>query len=291
MKTPAAKTFARHGVGRSISALGLAFLALGCSSLRSPSLGRGPVDGDRYVALGSSFAAGPGLVQETPTTRCARSIENYAHILADSLALELADVSCSGATTNDVLSPGQDLPAQISAITPRTKLVTITIGGNDVGYIGGLVWGACASLPIRDPRCRPTIPSSEADWRALESRLDAIAEEIARLAPQARLVFVGYLTVVPANSTCPNTPLSAEALVEANRTADRLNYLTAEVARKNSALFLDAGAMSVNNHACAPEPWVSGFPNTDGVRPGAPFHPNATGMKAIAAALEHLVTS
>jgi lysophospholipase L1-like esterase len=93
--------------------------------------------GSRYVAMGSSFAAGPGLPSRVPGSprRAGRSTGNYAHLVARALSLDLHDVTFSGATTGDILGPsaaGQ--PAQVDALTPDTALVTITAGGNDVGW-------------------------------------------------------------------------------------------------------------------------------------------------------------
>jgi lysophospholipase L1-like esterase len=103
--------------------------------------------GGRYVAMGSSFAAGPGLPSRVPRSprRAGRSTGNYAHLVARALGLDLHDVTFSGATTSDILRPsaaGQ--PAQLDAVTPATQLVTITAGGNDVGYLPRLT---LASLP------------------------------------------------------------------------------------------------------------------------------------------------
>src|ERR1700728_4596927 len=112
--------------------------------------------GSRYVAMGSSFAAGPGLPTRVPGSprRAGRSTGNYAHLLARALGLDLHDVTFSGVTTGDLLSPsatGQ--PAQLDAVTPDTALVTITAGGNDVGYVGRLT---LASLPW-PLRARPSV--------------------------------------------------------------------------------------------------------------------------------------
>src|SRR5487761_853701 len=94
--------------------------------------------GGRYVAMGSSFAAGPGTGERAPGSprRAGRSTRSYAHLAAAALGLDLHDVTFSGATTADLLGPsaaGQ--PAQLDAVTGDTRLVTITAGGNDVGYV------------------------------------------------------------------------------------------------------------------------------------------------------------
>jgi len=101
----------------------------------------------RYVALGSSMAAGPGI---RPSAAGApfgsgRSARNYAHLVAERLNLDLVDVTFSGATTAHVLADRQrSAQPQIRALDGSEKLVTITIGGNDVGYVPLLM---AASLP------------------------------------------------------------------------------------------------------------------------------------------------
>jgi hypothetical protein len=72
--------------------------------------------GSRYVAMGSSFAAGPGIAPRASASprRAGRSSGNYAHLVARALGLDLRDMTYSGATTNDILRPsaaGQ--PAQL----------------------------------------------------------------------------------------------------------------------------------------------------------------------------------
>jgi len=101
----------------------------------------------RYVALGSSMAAGPGI---RPSAAGApfgsgRSARNYAHLVAERLNLDLVDVTFSGATTAHVLADRQRrAQPQIEALDGSEELVTITIGGNDVGYVPLLM---AASLP------------------------------------------------------------------------------------------------------------------------------------------------
>ena len=70
--------------------------------------------GSRYVAMGSSFGAGPGLRPRAPGSprRAGRSARNYAHLVAAALDLDLdlglRDVTCSGATTDDISQRGRD---------------------------------------------------------------------------------------------------------------------------------------------------------------------------------------
>jgi lysophospholipase L1-like esterase len=108
-----------------------------------------PAAGSKYVAMGSSFASGPGIgtADASAPMRCGRSSENYAHLLATSRHLSLVDVTCGGATTQHILGSWNELPAQISAVDSETRLVTITIGGNDLNYIGLLAGYSCRRLP------------------------------------------------------------------------------------------------------------------------------------------------
>src|SRR6202012_1422309 len=117
------------------------------------SLGAGlePRSMNRYVALGSSMAAGPGIrprAADAPRWS-GRSARNYAHLVAERLNLEpgveFVDVTFSGATTAHLLADHQHgKPPQITALDGSEGLVTVTIGGNDLGYVPLLM---ASSLP------------------------------------------------------------------------------------------------------------------------------------------------
>jgi len=86
------------------------------------------------VALGSSFGAGPGVIAVDPNApiMCNRSVMNYAHLVAAKRHLNLTDMTCSGATAVNVLQGGQYFQGpQIDALRSDTKLVMVTVGGND----------------------------------------------------------------------------------------------------------------------------------------------------------------
>ena len=66
-----------------------------------------PVPTVRHLAaLGSSFAAGPGI-EPFADKRAWRSSPNYAHLLADRLGCDLTDLTVSGATTATILERPQ----------------------------------------------------------------------------------------------------------------------------------------------------------------------------------------
>src|SRR6478752_1689707 len=92
----------------------------------------------RYVALGSSMAAGPGIRPSADGApfRAGRSARNYPHLVAEKLGLDLVDVTHSGATTANILTdPQNGTPPQADALEGSEDLVTVTIGGNVAGYV------------------------------------------------------------------------------------------------------------------------------------------------------------
>jgi lysophospholipase L1-like esterase len=274
------------------AALSLATL-VGC--VQAPPTTSSLPSGAKYVAMGSSFAAGPGIPDyyETPPAPCFRSTQNYAHQLAARLNLSLTDVSCSGATTAHLTGSRGATPPQLDALTADTLLVTLTIGGNDLGYIGGLTAASCAGLMretgVEADCMSPITAPAEKTFTDLAARMDAVAKDIRRRAPQAQLVFVDYLAVLPETGACAATPLDEIHADSARYTARRLAEITRTVAGDNGASIITASEFSKGHDACSADPWMHGYP-----RPGAPvggtlYHPNLKGMTAVADALEALL--
>ena len=262
----------------------LAALALsGCAAADLESRAMLP-SGATYVAMGSSFAAGPGLppMRENTPSRCQRSTRNYASLLADRLGLDLVDVSCGGATTTHVLEGWSELPPQIDAVTAQTRLVTVTIGGNDVSYVRNLMAASCRADAAR---CYPRGAVTEADWAKDEANLRAIVRRVRRRAPQARIVFVDYLSLLPERGSCPAVAMAEADLSAGRATAARLRTLTNKVAREEGAELVSAAALSRGRTACDPEPWTVGAAVSDPAAGGIAWHPNAAGMRGIADAL------
>ena len=84
------------------------------------------------------MAAGPGIRPRAAGSplRAGRSARNYPHLIAGRLGLDLTDVTYSGATTAHIVRERQNgAPPQVDALEGSEYLVTITIGGNDAGYV------------------------------------------------------------------------------------------------------------------------------------------------------------
>jgi lysophospholipase L1-like esterase len=248
----------------------------------------------RYVALGSSMAAGPGIrpAADGSPRRALRSARNYAHLVAESLDLYLEDVTYSGATTANVLTePQNGAPPQISALDGSEALVTVTIGGNDVGYVP-LLLAACAPqwahrAPVIGTRLHAMLDRETRD-RALDEVRDAlhqVGRTVRRCAPHARVLFVDYLTLLPPEGGGAE-PLSTKHAALGRHVASVLETLTAEAAVANDCEIVRAGEASRAHHAWSAEPWTTGLSLPLPGRP-APFHPNEAGMRAVADLLEN----
>ena len=88
--------------------------------------------------------------------RQADPARNYPHLVAERLSLDLVDVTFSGATTAHVLADRQrGAPPQIDALDGSETLVTVTNGGNDVGYIPLLMAASLPRVARRLPLARP----------------------------------------------------------------------------------------------------------------------------------------
>ncbi len=248
----------------------------------------------RYVAMGSSFAAGPGITKsaDDPPDSCRRSADNYAHQLARKRGLDLVDVSCGGAVTASILGAWNGHPAQIEAVTPATRLVTVTIGGNDVFLIAGLGAGACRETARRRAdaealaKCPAPPRADEAAYVRLAAAMKEIVTQVRARAPKATLVFVDYFTILPASGVCAATPLSPQDAEAGRETARRVAEITAKTARETGALLVKASTLSAGHDACGATPWMNGFPVPPGV---AAFHPNLAGMTAVAETLDRVL--
>jgi lysophospholipase L1-like esterase len=209
---------------------------------------------------------------------------DYAHVLARLRALSLVDVTCSGATTVDILHAGQfSLPAQLDAMAPQTQLLTVTIGGNDVFFMANLMGLSCDRAVAA--RCAVT-PDAEvaARFAALPDSLRHIVSEARRRSPAVRVVFLTYFTVLPDEGTCERVALTLEQADHIRAVAARLATITREVAKESGSGLLDVALLSRGHDACAKDPWVLGARREQGsLIP--PFHPTQEAMRAVGNAL------
>jgi lysophospholipase L1-like esterase len=248
--------------------------------------------GSRYVSLGSSFAAGPGIKPQLDKA-AGRSARNYARLVAEALELDLVDVTYSGATTANILSEPQDeAPPQIDAVGPETDLVTVTVGGNDLDYIGTFIRGSLMNTLARPVgliakrlgnriRARVSYLKDESEYDAAADSLTEIVTRIRESAPRSRMLLVDYLTVAgPATRPRLDVPLNEEQLPSVVLMAEGLAGAFAKAAERTGAELITASSASLDHAVGSPEPWTTGF--RFGPLGGVPYHPNEAGMRAVA---------
>jgi lysophospholipase L1-like esterase len=243
----------------------------------------------RYVALGSSMAAGPGIRPSADGApfRAGRSARNYAHLVAEKLGLDLVDVTYSGATTANVLTESKNgVPPQVDALDGSEDLVTVTIGGNDVGYVPLLMAAGLPrlirSVPLVGGHVRELLDPTARDRALVEvtESLKEVGRTLRARSPRAKVLFVDYLTLLPpAGAAAP--PLSDVDVALGRRVADTLERLTGEAAADTGCVWVRAAEASRGHHAWSERPWTTkpGLPLPG--RP-APLHPNVHGMCAVA---------
>lgn len=251
----------------------------------------------RYVALGDSFTSGP-LIPTQVDLNCVRSNRNYPSLTATTVGSSaFADVSCGGATTNDILNAGSGtlgiaVPAQLNAVTSATALVTIGIGGNDIGFTSIIT--TCAQDSVSSPfgtPCKNRYTAGGVDQ--LQARIAATAPKVANViqavrgkAPNARIALVGYPTIIPDSGygCWPIVPFAYGDVPYLRGVAKSLNAMLANTASANGATYVDTYTSSIGHDSCqgSGARWVEGLvPGTS----AAPFHPNATGEQGMANAV------
>jgi hypothetical protein len=219
----------------------------------------------QIAGLGSSYAFGPGI----PTNG------NYAHILAQKLSANLTDLSVSGSTLLGMIS------SQIPKIPSTTNIVTITSGGNDLGYVGGL-GAASAGMGFTPPIV--TGDQLLGRWN------DALAK-IHALVPNAKVYVIEYLTILGPDAE-PGTsavPFNATRVEYERGVAATLKSATdkAVLGKESWVTIVPAADASVAHGIGSQTPWANG--NVVGSQGGVQWHPNALGHKNIAEMLFTLI--
>jgi lysophospholipase L1-like esterase len=246
--------------------------------------------GAHYVALGSSYASAPGLGHPVPDSppEAGRTDANYAHLLAGALQLSLTDATSSGATTADVLwRPQYGQAPQADALTPDTDLVTVTVGGNDIGYAASLMMAGLS--PAAYLRHRPSMEFIKALAPAVLNRnigllpadMASVGQLIRRRSPNAVVLFVEYLTVLPLDPQIRVPGMKPAQAAACRRLAVHLALATEAGANATGCSVVRVAKASADHYAGSDDPWTVGaFLPTEGGP--LPFHPNQAGHEAVA---------
>ncbi|MET0930356.1 MAG: SGNH/GDSL hydrolase family protein [Aeromicrobium sp.] len=252
-----------------------------------------PAAGPHYVALGDSFTAGPDIFQiDGRSGVCARSTRNYPHLIAEKIdAASFVDVSCSGATSDNVLTAapigtGEPIPAQLDAVEPDTTLVTVGIGGNDDGLFSTLA-SACTT---QGTACADYVEDElPGVLEATRTRVASVLAAIEAKAPKAEVILVGYLSVSPPESGCE--ALGGDALDTRGVSAGEksIDAMMQAAATDAGATYVSMNTAATGHDACAgSSAWTNGIAPTE-LGDGASLHPRAVGMEATADEVEAVI--
>ncbi|MEW1953396.1 SGNH/GDSL hydrolase family protein [Terrabacter sp. NPDC080008] len=275
------------------AALGLtSAAAAGAKSTPPTANGHSIKTSSHYVALGDSYASGAGItpfVADAPAT-CSRSRLNYSHdIAAVTHPTSFNDASCSGARTSDFFSSqGPGVAPQLDAVTKDTRLVTMTIGGNDEGVFANSFFG-CVALSYADMGgnpCQRAYGTAFTDQIEKQTypHLVAALTAVRKKAPAASVVILGYPQILPATgqpSCYRSMPIAMGDVPWLHHEEEVLNEVVRRAARVTGARFVDMTAASQGHDACQPvgQRWIE-----PAVAPinALPVHPNALGEAAMA---------
>jgi lysophospholipase L1-like esterase len=249
----------------------------------------------QYVALGDSYTAGPLVPSQTGSPfGCLRSTHSYPFgVAAGTGAATFTDVSCQGATTADMTHsqsvPLGTNPPQDNALSASTTLVTLQIGGNNIGFSDIIIH--CTTLSLTNPfgsPCKNHYTSGGTDQlrAAISKAAPKVAADLQGIhadAPNAKVLLVGYPVILPnsGNGCWPLVPIAYGDVPYLRNVEQALNSMLATEAAANNATFVDTYTASIGHDVCrAPGTrWVEGLIPTS---PAAPFHPNRLGEQEMA---------
>jgi lysophospholipase L1-like esterase len=252
----------------------------GFVTVGAPTAAAGPTGTLQYVALGDSYAAGigaPPYVSSSFSDRCLQSNKGYPALLDPKGRIDfLVNATCPGATTNDVTAI---LDSPQNPLSREIRLVTLTVGGNDLGF-GPDLFETC-STPGQEPQCLIAISNAVKQLTDLSINLSVLLGDVADAAPEALIVVTGYpylfepdprnpiVTAFNAATAALNTTI--EAAVNATRKDTGANIVYVDVTEQ----FEGHGIGTLD------DPFING-PSAD--FPEA-FHPNPAGYRAYAKAI------
>jgi lysophospholipase L1-like esterase len=226
-----------------------------------------PKDIGDYVALGDSYAAGVGAGEEQGN--CLRSPFSYPSLLNGTIGIDLtSNMACTGATTTVVQT------RQLRALHDTTKLVTLSVGGNDLNVAS--LAGLCTAQT--GPACTAALKQSLSLLKTLPDRLSDTYRAVAKAAPNAKIVVTGYPSLYSAGAPTFSN-LSTETIINAATSGLDSAIKTAVDKEKKAGLNVEFVPVDFNGHGIGSR--------TSWIVPTGPdaYHATATGYKAYAKAI------
>jgi lysophospholipase L1-like esterase len=268
-------------------------LTMGFSAVAVPAQA---ATGFTYVALGDSYAAGTGTATGTATVTtplggspCFQSDTSYPNQLAAyaQLTTGFINVTCAGATTSDI---GTELSAAVQAgATSGVSQVTVTVGGNDLGFAETLQ--ACAPPATQ---CQTALAAATSKLKTVSAKVSGVITQIRGAAPGARIYVTGY-PLLFGNFKTPTCDVGGYGVPKT--TATTINGITsalnlsiagavvrAEWKGDWRVRYVPVAGAFYGHGLCDKKPWINGYVASP--HEFQSFHPNAFGETAYATTLK-----
>jgi lysophospholipase L1-like esterase len=262
-------------------AVGAAFCLVisGCSSdgSKNPVKEAAPVVAKNYVALGDSYASGLGGGNYVDTSCLQSKDKSYPQLWIEEKGDALGETvnnACSGALIGTVTT------RQLTALDADTGWVTLTVGGNDAGFVATLQQCLLGTDQTCDDSVELAVGTME---KSLPDALGKLYTEIRAKAPNAKVFVVGYPHLV----ADPGNGVNCQALTDGRRktlndASDKLSQVISTVVGEHPGFtYVDGRVVFAGHEACTKEPWI----HSVGDDISESFHPNADGYEAYAKVL------
>lgn len=295
---PHARRWARAALATATALVGVA------ATVAIPVTTASAAAGD-YVALGDSYAAGQEIGGAAGTyPACKQSVKNYPRVAAARIGLDLVDRSCSKATLPDLFGPQGDVPPQAEALSASTRVVTLTMGGNDLGFAPVLT--SCLAVSATGPlfsggsSCREKYTVGGVDTlskKVVDAVAPALRDAVARIkatAPAARVVVVGYPTLMPdaahtpaggcfapLSSTHASFPFITTDLDYIHGVQTTLDQQSRSAVEKAGAEYVSLMAATTDHSSCSADPYIEQLHLSGFTASPASMHPNEKGLAVI----------
>jgi lysophospholipase L1-like esterase len=219
-----------------------------------------------YSALGDSYSSGVGTrTYFSDSGSCFRSQYAYPVLTANKLGAQLNFAACSGARIPDIQS-------QVGGLNTDTGLVTVSIGGNDAGFVSVITscarpwpWTCWGDINNANTFIKNTLPG----------QLDTTYNLIRSRAPNADVIVVGYPRIFNGGSECNLAArISPGEQAELNKSADLLTSTIGARAAAHGFGFVDPRSAFTGHEICSASEWVNGL--SDPIMES--YHPNRSGQ-------------
>lgn len=236
--------------------------------------------GAEYVSMGDSFIGNGSVGQAfTPTGqfKC-NANDNVGHLTAKLMpGVSFADWACGGAVTDDIADADSTKGPQLPGLSENTKYVSVSIGGNDEDFFLDIVLNCLVGIACTKSFQQETFAKLD----RLAPRLDRVYSAIRRNAPNAHVVVLGTLRVLPDDARgCFVQFTTGQSNVDfANRAQRRLNEVMGEAADRHGFTAVNLWSDSDRSMCAAPG---HRYLSLTGIGPGdhgIPVHPTIAGRK------------